>query len=757
MNKYVKYGLWTFAGLLALSAALVAYITLTFDPNAYKAQIIQAVRDSKQRTLKLDGDIKLHFFPSIGMSLSKVSLSEFRSEQEFAAVDSASVSLKLLPLLARQIVVDEVEVSGVKAHLIKYKNGKTNLDDLLGEESAPTAPASTAPAPSSATAGTPMAFDIASVQLDRTDLSYSDERSGTEYSVKDLKLQTGRIANDTPSKIDFSAHIESNKPNLNIAVRIKTNLIFNLDERFFHVQGLDLQADGNALDITGLNVKAGGDASARLATYEFSMKKFALAASGIKGKDKFEAGFNAPGLTLTKTKFTADNVTVNAKLDAALGNIVAGLTLPGIEGSANSFKVSKAMLDVDVTQPEQTFKLKLTSPVTGSIKAQQFNLSNLALALNASGDKLPGKTISSEMKGSVQADLDRQYVEVNLAGGLLQSQLKAKASVKNFSVPMIRYDLELDKFDADPYLPQKTAQTRGQGKSTSTPPEQPFDLSALKTLNLEGSLRVGSFKADNVKVAQLRVDVKARNGLINIAPLSAKLYQGKVDGRASINAATSSFAINEKLTGVDTAPLLKDAADLELAEGRGNVAFDLTTQGNTVSALKKALNGKASVDLANGAIKGINLDKLVQGLQNLSKESSTQTLGVDKNEKTPFSEFKASFKVHNGVAHNNDLAVKSTVLRVTGKGDIDIGRDDMDYNAKVIFAKTEKGKTGTLPVNVSGAFDALKFKVDYGALLADVARQRLNEKKEELRAKAKEEAKTKLQNELKNGLKGLFK
>jgi AsmA protein len=73
----------------------------------------------------------------------------------------------------------------------------------------------------------------------------------------------------------------------------------------------------------------------------------------------------------------------------------------------------------------------------------------------------------------------------------------------------------------------------------------------------------------------------------------------------------------------------------------------------------------------------------------------------------------------------------------------------MDYNAKAILAKTEQGKTATLPVNISGTFDDLKYKVDYSALLADVAKQKLDEKKEELKARAREE--------LKNSLKDLFK
>ena len=134
-----------------------------------------------------------------------------------------------------------------------------------------------------------------------------------------------------------------------------------------------------------------------------------------------------------------------------------------------------------------------------------------------------------------------------------------------------------------------------------------------------------------------------------------------------------------------------------------------------------------------------------------------ETMGVNKDEKTGFSEFKASFKVSNGVAHNDDLAVKAPMLRIAGNGDIDIGNDSLNYTTRVTMSKTEGGGTATLPVYLSGPYTALKFKLDYGALLADIARQKLEARKEELKDRAKEEAKTRLQQELKKGLKGLFK
>src|SRR5450759_2328125 len=192
MNKILKYGLLGVGGIVAIAVAGVAYVATTFNLNDYKGEIIQAVKDSKHRNLRLDGDIKLSFFPSIGANLSKVSLSEFNSDKEFAAIESARVSLALMPLLRKQVVVDEVAVSGLKATLVKYKDGTTNIDDLLGQ--AERKPEQQKPEQQKKAAGPSVKFDIASVSLEKTNLSYRDEGSGAQYAIRDLNLKTGRIA-----------------------------------------------------------------------------------------------------------------------------------------------------------------------------------------------------------------------------------------------------------------------------------------------------------------------------------------------------------------------------------------------------------------------------------------------------------------------------------------------------------------------------------------------------------------------------------
>src|SRR5690606_30987966 len=102
--------------------------------NKWKGEISQLVQEKKNRSLKIEGDLSLSLFPSIGVQLGKATLSEHKSEQVFASVNNARISLRLMPLLSKQVVVDTVELDGVKARLVRFKDGRMNIDDLLAKD-----------------------------------------------------------------------------------------------------------------------------------------------------------------------------------------------------------------------------------------------------------------------------------------------------------------------------------------------------------------------------------------------------------------------------------------------------------------------------------------------------------------------------------------------------------------------------------------------------------------------------------------------
>src|SRR5687767_12851597 len=177
MNKPVKYGLLGLGALVLLAIAGAAAFALTFDPNRYKDDIQRLAKEQTGRNLAIKGDIKMAFWPSLGADVAGVTFSEKGSSQEFVSFDSAHASVKLMPLLSGQYIVDSVKLSGLKARVVKGKDGRYNFSDLLeGDAKKPAPQAKKEPEKGAS----PVVFDIGSVDIARASIAYSDLQAGQE-------------------------------------------------------------------------------------------------------------------------------------------------------------------------------------------------------------------------------------------------------------------------------------------------------------------------------------------------------------------------------------------------------------------------------------------------------------------------------------------------------------------------------------------------------------------------------------------------
>ncbi len=755
--KILKYALFTVVGLVVLVGAVLAYVAATFDPNAYKSQVIQLVKDKKQRTLKLDGDIKLAFWPSIGANLGKLSLSEFKSDKEFAAVDGARVSLALMPLLSKQLIVNEVAVDGVRANITRFKDGRTNIDDLLAKDDQKQGQ---------------FKFDIDHVVIENAALNFRDEAKGAQFALSKFNLKTGRIANGVPTRVEFSGALQGNQPKLDIEGAVKTRLTFDLEQQAYTFEDLGLQANGQAAEFSNLTLKASGNLSAKLKSGEFAVEKFAAAVTGASGQDKLEFKLDAPKLAFTSAKASGDKVSLVTKISGPQRSVNVNLNLSGVEGTAQAFSSGGMTLELDARQGDQDIKAKVASPLTGNFEAQQVSLPKLTATLVVTGPGFPGKGMNAELHGGANVDGRKQGASADLAGKLADSNVKAKLSIANFQAPAITFDVDIDQLDVDRYMSPSAAAPTAAGAAKQA--EKPFDLTALRNLRANGTLRIGSLKISNVKASNVKLDIGAANGRVNVNPMTASLYQGSLNGALSVDAAaaTPAFAVKNNLSGVNVAPLLKDLANNDTLEGKGNVTVDVTAHGNTVSALKKAANGAAAVKLTDGAVKGINLAGSIRNAKaKLGTLTGEQVQQADKTQKTDFSELTATFNIKNGVAHNNDLSLKSPLLRVGGEGDVNIGEDSVNYLVKASIVGTAAGQGGreladlkglTVPVRVTGPLASPSYKLDFNSMVTDVAKQKVEQTvKSELEkrlgggAPAKGGAKSS-GSSLQEGIKGLF-
>ncbi|MBZ0106975.1 MAG: AsmA family protein [Sulfuricella denitrificans] len=728
MSRFLKYGFAAIAGISFLAVLLLVTVSLVINPNDYKPQIIQMVKEKKQRTLTLPGDIKLAFFPSLGFDLGRASISEFGSDREFAAIERARLNLSWLPLLKKALVVEQVRLEGVRANLVRYKDGSTNFDDLLKKEEE----------------DKQIKFDIDSVNVSKSALNFRDDLAGHQYVLSQVELRTGRLVNGKPSRVDLGFSLKEDKPRFKVDVKMATELTFDTDAGRFSVRGMNLEIMGEAADLRNLAVGVKGDVAFDQRAGALLAENLAVAIAGLKGTDDVDIRVLAPKIAWSAEKMATGKIDLVARVKQTQGEIGLVANLPAVMGDGQSFSAGMLNLDVSLAQKGGGYKGTLSSPVKGDLKNQYFALSDIKAHFAASDESPPKAAMKMDITGSAALNIEHQEVTAKLIALLDESTIRANLGAGSFTKPQLRLDVDVDRIDADRYLPARSKQGEAQA-------ETPLDFSALKTLNASGSIKVGSLKLYNIKASNIRLDFKAGDGRLEVSPLAANLYQGSSSGSMSLSAAGPAVVMKQNIAGISIGPLMKDAFAKDVLEGRGGVSLDVAANGGTVSAMKKSLQGKAVLNLRDGAVKGINVAATLREAKSrlgVLKGESVQAASAQ--EKTDFSELTASFDIQRGVAHNEDFSAKSPLLRLAGKGDIDLGGEKLNYLARATVVGTLEGQGGrelaslrgvTVPVRISGPFAAPVFALDFNALVTE---------------SVKHEVKVRAQDALKEGLKGLF-
>src|SRR3954469_9986666 len=285
--KAIRYTLYAIAGLVVLLVLGGVIFAMTFNPNRYKPEIERLVQEKTGRTLSLKGDLQVAVWPALGAKVNGVTLSEHGSDQQFLALDSAHASVALMPLLHGQAIVDGIRVSGLKATVIKEKDGKFNFSDLMEQKPADAqakdnkAPEKKAEERKQST-GQPVAFDIGSVSIDRSAVTYIDKASGQEIAVSELKLSTGKIAEKADGKLELKAALKAKNPDADVKVDLSAGYKFDLPAKAFAISKLDAKVTGAAAGITNLSLSAKGDVSANPDKNEYKVSGLALDVKGVQ-------------------------------------------------------------------------------------------------------------------------------------------------------------------------------------------------------------------------------------------------------------------------------------------------------------------------------------------------------------------------------------------------------------------------------------------------------------------------------------------
>ncbi len=683
--KILKWVLLSLFSLLLLVFTIAGVMLYNLDPNEHKALITAQVKDQTGRDLDLKGDIQLSLFPWLGFELGEITLSNAAGfgDTPFLKLHGAQLKVAMLPLLKQQIKIDRIELIGFELELARNAQGITNWDNLSNSQPTPEAE------PSEPLSLEALGIDIGGVLIKNAKLHWRDDTTQSDLQVKQLNLTLGRLQLAEEFPLELSFELANQQPAMTVTLQLNSQINLDLVQQQYQLSALQLKIDaqGDELPNGAVSLLMNAELLANLQNETLTLEVPKLQVAGVNNSLSIE--------------------------------IEQLLHTPQIKGlfSLHESNLRQILTDLKLPLPEMADSSTLTkvgAEIPFQFDGKQLQLSQLKLQLDQS----------------------------QLSGDLFLSQLDA-------AMPAVHFQLQMSAIDADRYLPPISETVEPETEKTADG-DAPIDLplTLLRQLNIDGNFNLEQLTISKLKLAKLQLGIKANNGLIALKPLNMDLYEGSLKASVKLDSRpnTPLYQLQSQLKNLSSGPLLKDFLDNDFLLGHGDVDVEIKTSGNSVNALKKALNGNTALAFKNGAINGFNI---AQSLRKAKAKLSGKTFTETESSKTDFTALTVSAKIKNGEVSSNDLDLRSPLLRVGGKGKANLVSNQLDYTAEIKITGSTSGQGGkaandlsglNIPIRAHGPFDDVGIEVllaqALGSKKLDAAKAKfqksLNDKKKAL-------------------------
>ncbi|MTH96905.1 AsmA family protein [Roseibium sp. RKSG952] len=307
--------------------------------------------------------------------------------------------------------------------------------------------------------------------------------------------------------------------------------------------------------------------------------------------------------------------------------------------------------------------------------------------------------------------------------------------------PALQANLQLSHLVLDPYLGKDTsasgAKGKDEGRNRTQSTQQPgwstdaFDFSGLHAVNADLRVTAKEIRWDKIKTGESRLTAQIENGVLTANLEKLSLYEGEGSGTLVLNGASALPSVQARFSfdGLQALPALKDAAGVDWVEGQAAMILDVESSGASEQQLVSGLGGTARFEFADGAVLGLNIPKMV-------RELSLETLlgwKENKDQKTDFTSFGASFQIQNGVATTGDLVLAGPLVRMTGSGRTDMPAQTIDWKVEPLVVPTLQGEVPVprrkgadkeliglgVPVVIKGAWAKPAIYPDIAGILED--------------------------------------
>lgn len=455
------------------------------------------------------------------------------------------------------------------------------------------------------------------------------------------------------------------------------------------------------------------------------------------------------GLKITDGEITYFDARTARRKTLSQANVsmsMAALDQPAIFNIDAVYEEEKFTVEGRIDSPD-AYTRKLPAKLSLDLKSRPVNLhfegSVTGTAENSGSFTMSGPSLRELMKQGTGAapaghglgafsitgnvsTMDRVYAlqgaKISLDG--MKGQADLSVDTKGV-IPALKGAIGLDHLDLAAYMTGKSEAAKTSGWST-----EPLSLSGLKRADADIDVSVDRLSLGTFVISRGRVHVGLADGVLTAVLTQAALFNGTAAGRivADARPAIPKFAVALDVNGVAIQSLLQSAMKINRIEGTGALSLNVAGAGSSQQAIMNSLAGTSSVTARNGAIRGVDLAAVSRTIQNAL--SGSLAAATSEKASTDFAEAGGTFKISNGVMHNQDFHLLNPFVRITGSGDINLGPRTLEFHIVPKLVATSQGQGGTreatglsVPFMVSGPWTKPSYRPDMKALGGAVVEQ----------------------------------
>ncbi|WP_373974970.1 AsmA family protein [Chitinibacter sp. SCUT-21] len=704
---------------------------LSFD--SLREQIIAQVQSDTQRTMTIRGSAHVVLLPRPAVLINDTTLSEPQNPTIFAYANSIKVVFRLWPLLlSGKPVVHAIELEQPELSIVRNENGTYNFEDLLQARS------------------NKVEVALDNFSLVDASLSWKDEFLGETVHLNQLELTMDDLTDPKKGALSLQGQVlvgqKTKAPIWQGELSGAAAMRYLEKERMLRIAGIEFNILQHGDSAAELQIKDGLFKATGNLNYSWDPLRLAggdmkIAMSANRAGQLWTSTLDIPEINLTDTALNLNRLKFDIGMKDGTSELSAHTQIATLGGAQRSLlRTEKAEISVKFKSPEQNLSAQLSTPM----ELHHGYLARLAaykLKGSYSNRSLPRGEIRLALDGHGELDIRNEVLSLESRGHLDGETLNSQVNLENFVSPQFRVNIDLAKLDLTPYLPVVKAGAKTVNHTA------PLDLWWLQNLNAIGSIKIGELVLQNLYIDDLSLKLIARNNRIVLDPLSATLYEGRLNGRAEIDASKKPvyFRLEQTLTNMNINTLLTDVLDTSRFEGRSDINIDVAAVGNKLDDLRRTAGGNIRMRLNQGAIRGIDIPALLHtASQQIKLMNGDNTPISNKDARTQFSALQATWQLKHGVASNNDLNVSAGILKLTGGGEVNLGNGQIDYKMKASANPNVPELSGlkglTLPIAFSGEIGAPTYKADYASLKEQIlAKQQAEQEAKERAAQLKAE------------------